>query len=65
MGRVNHYQPEDMDVRERDEPHEYITDLVPSEDEKPGSTPTQRIGLVVGLALFLSLIHISEPTRPY
>jgi sodium-dependent dicarboxylate transporter 2/3/5 len=61
MGRVNHYQPEDMDVRERDEPHEDITGLVPSEDEEPGSTPIQRIGLVVGLALFVLMRLLPEP----
>jgi sodium-dependent dicarboxylate transporter 2/3/5 len=61
MLRVNHDQPEDMDVRERDETRERITGPAPSEDEEPGSTPTQRIGLVAGLALFVLMQLLPEP----
>ena len=44
--------------------HQWVTTLVPL---RKGAKPAEIFGLIflVLVSLFLSLIHISEPTRPY
>ena len=61
MRRVTNDGPEDTGVQERHETRERTTGPAASEDEEPGSTPTQRIGLVAGLALFVLMRLWPEP----
>ena len=61
MRRVNHDRLEGTDVRESDETRERITGPAASEGEGPVSTPTQRLGLVAGLALFVLMRLWPEP----
>jgi sodium-dependent dicarboxylate transporter 2/3/5 len=53
MSRVNHERPEDTDGREHVQARGLIT--------APVSTPTQRLSLVAGLALFVLMRLLPEP----
>jgi len=59
---VNYDRTDGTDVRESDETRERITGPDAPEGEGPVSTPTQRLGLVAGLALFVFMQLLPGPT---